>query len=121
MHFPHNGKIMTINQLSFVSPDLTVDHLTCLNVPYMKSISLLPQVNYVVSFPLSPTYEHHVRVKSLASSDHVGGKVPTFGHHVGKKPVNGYHSKYQPLDIMLGRNSSMGIILSIVHFLFQAR
>jgi hypothetical protein len=27
MHFPHNGNIVTIDQLSFVSPDLTIDHL----------------------------------------------------------------------------------------------
>jgi hypothetical protein len=27
MHFPHNGNIVTIDQLSFISPDLTVNHL----------------------------------------------------------------------------------------------
>jgi hypothetical protein len=55
MHFPHNGNIVTIDQLSFVSPDLTVDHPTSLNVPYMKVISLPPQVNYVVSCPMPST------------------------------------------------------------------
>jgi hypothetical protein len=59
---------------------------------------------------MSPASGHHVGVKPLAFVDHAGGKVPTYGHHVGKKPANGYHSKYQPLDIMLGRNPSMGII-----------
>jgi hypothetical protein len=69
---------------------------------------------------MSPASGHHAGVKPLDFVDHVGGKVPTFGHHVGKKPTNGYHSKNQPMDITLGRNPSMGIILSIVHFQFQA-
>jgi hypothetical protein len=54
-HFPHNGNIVTIEHLSFVSPDLNVNHLTSLNVPYMKVIYLLAQVNYVVSCPMSST------------------------------------------------------------------
>jgi hypothetical protein len=70
---------------------------------------------------MSPTSRHHARVKMLAFADHAEGKVPTFVHHVGKKPTNGYQSKYQPLDITLGRNPSMDSIMSIVHFRFQAR
>jgi hypothetical protein len=37
MHFPHNGNIVTIDQISFLSPDICmlVDHLNSLNVPYM--------------------------------------------------------------------------------------
>jgi len=45
MHFHHNGNIVTIDQISFISPDMTIDHLNSLNVPYMKVISILPQVN----------------------------------------------------------------------------
>jgi hypothetical protein len=52
MHFPHNGNIVTIDQLSFVSLDLTSNHPTSLNVPYMKAISPSPHVNYVASFPM---------------------------------------------------------------------
>jgi hypothetical protein len=54
MHFPHDGNIVTLDQLSFVSPDhsLTVDHLTSLNVPYMQVVSPLPQVHYVASCPM---------------------------------------------------------------------
>jgi hypothetical protein len=55
MHFPHNGNIMTIDQVSFVSPDLTVDHPTSRNLPYMKVISLSPHVNYVVLCPMPST------------------------------------------------------------------
>ena len=46
---------MTIDQLSFISHDLTFYHLNSLNVPYMKVISLPPQVNYVVSCPMPST------------------------------------------------------------------
>jgi hypothetical protein len=64
---------------------------------------------------MSPTSGHHARVKPLAFVNHAGGNIPTYGDHVGKIPSNEYHSKYQSLDISLGRNVSMGIILSMVH------
>ena len=37
MYFPHDGKIMTVNQLSFVKPDhrMTPSHNTSLNVPHV--------------------------------------------------------------------------------------
>jgi hypothetical protein len=51
MNFPHNGNLVTIDQLSFVSPDLIVNHLTSMNFLDMKVVSLPPQVNYLVSCP----------------------------------------------------------------------
>ena len=37
MHFPHDGNIVTIDQLSFVKPDyhVTPSHQTSLNVPHV--------------------------------------------------------------------------------------
>ena len=37
MHFPHDGKIVTIDQLSFVTPDhrITPSNQTALNVPHV--------------------------------------------------------------------------------------
>ena len=37
MHFPHDGKIVTIDQLSFVTPDhrITPSNHTALNVPHV--------------------------------------------------------------------------------------
>ena len=37
MHFPHDGKIVTIDQLSFVTPDhrITPSNQTTLNVPHV--------------------------------------------------------------------------------------
>ena len=40
MHFPHDGKIVTIHQLSFVTPDhcITPSNQTALNVPHVLVI-----------------------------------------------------------------------------------
>ena len=37
MHFPHDGKIVTIDHLSFVTPDhrITPSHQTTMNVPHV--------------------------------------------------------------------------------------
>jgi hypothetical protein len=42
MHFPHNGKIVTINQISFIGFDLNAKHLIPVNVPYMQIVSHPP-------------------------------------------------------------------------------
>ena len=41
MHFPHDGKIVTIDQLSFVTPDhrITASNHTTLNVSHVLVIS----------------------------------------------------------------------------------
>jgi hypothetical protein len=53
--FPHDGRMVTIDQLSFVGPDLTINPMTSLNGSYMQSVSPLPQVNYVVLSPMTST------------------------------------------------------------------
>jgi hypothetical protein len=42
IYFPHDGIMVTIDQLSFVGPDLTINLMTSLNRSYMQSISPLP-------------------------------------------------------------------------------
>jgi hypothetical protein len=49
IYFPHNGKIVTIDQLLFVGPTLTASHQPSLNGPYVQVVSPPPQVNYVVT------------------------------------------------------------------------
>jgi hypothetical protein len=49
--FPHNGRIVTINQLSFIGPDW----ITSLNGSYMTTVSPLPHVNYVALSPMTST------------------------------------------------------------------
>jgi hypothetical protein len=46
--FPHDGRIVTIDQLSFIG----TDSVTPLNGSYMHSVSPLPQVNYVALSPM---------------------------------------------------------------------
>jgi hypothetical protein len=49
--FPHDGRIVTIDQLSFIGPDW----MTSLNGSYMQMVSPLPQVNYVALSPMPST------------------------------------------------------------------
>lgn len=39
---------------------------------------------------MSPASGYHTWVKPLAFVGHAGRKIPTSGHHVGKKPTDGY-------------------------------
>jgi hypothetical protein len=49
--FPHDGIMVTIDQLSFIDPDW----ITSLNGSYMKTVSPLPHVNYVALSPMTST------------------------------------------------------------------
>jgi hypothetical protein len=40
--FPHDGRMVTIDQLSFIGPDLTINPMTSLNGSYMQSVSPMP-------------------------------------------------------------------------------
>jgi hypothetical protein len=53
MHFPHNGSIVTIDQLASDNhhPNLTLVQDAPLYVPSVRVDSTPPQVNYVVSYP----------------------------------------------------------------------
>ena len=53
IYFPHDGRMVTIDHLSFVGPDFTINPITSLNGSYMQSVSPLPQVNYVALSPMS--------------------------------------------------------------------
>ena len=52
MSFPHNGNIVTVEQLSFPSLDSTTNNPTSLNVPHTKVVSTPPRVNYVATGPM---------------------------------------------------------------------
>jgi hypothetical protein len=49
--FPHNGRIVTIDQLSFIGPDW----VTSLSGSYMQTVSPSPHVNYVALSPMIST------------------------------------------------------------------
>jgi hypothetical protein len=49
--FPHDGRVVTVDQLSFIDPDW----IASLNGSYMQTVSPPPQVNYVALSPISST------------------------------------------------------------------
>jgi hypothetical protein len=49
--FPHDGRIVTIDQLSFISPNW----VTSLSGSYVQTVSPLPHVNYVALSPMTST------------------------------------------------------------------
>jgi hypothetical protein len=51
--FPHDGRMVTIDQLSFIGPDW----MTFVNGSYMQTVSPLPQVNYVALSPIPSTVD----------------------------------------------------------------
>jgi hypothetical protein len=53
--FPHDGIIVTIDQLSFIGPDC----MTSLNGSYMETVLPLPQVNYVVLSLIPSTVDEY--------------------------------------------------------------
>jgi hypothetical protein len=52
IYFPHNGRVVTIDKLSFIGPDLVINPTTSLNGSYMQTVSPPPQVNYVALSPM---------------------------------------------------------------------
>jgi hypothetical protein len=50
--FPHDGRIVAIDQLSFIGPNLIINSMTSLNGSYMQTVSPSTQVNYVALSPM---------------------------------------------------------------------
>jgi hypothetical protein len=59
IYFPHDGRIVTIDQLLFVGPDLTINSMTSLNDSYMQMVSPPPQDNFVVLSPMPSTVDEN--------------------------------------------------------------
>ena len=61
MCFPHEGRIVIVDQLSFPSPNMTSSQPSSLNGPFVLMVSSPPQVNYVVtrSMPTSTDDQFH--------------------------------------------------------------
>jgi hypothetical protein len=52
IYFPHDGRIMSVDQISFIGPDLNIKSMTSLNGSYMQTIFPPTQVNYVALSPM---------------------------------------------------------------------
>jgi hypothetical protein len=50
--FPHDGRIVTIDQISVFCPDLTINSMISLKGSYMQTVSPLPHVNYVALYSM---------------------------------------------------------------------
>jgi hypothetical protein len=50
--FPHDGIMVTIDQLSFFGPDLTINSMNSQTSSYMHTVSPPPQVDYVALSPM---------------------------------------------------------------------
>jgi hypothetical protein len=62
--FPHNGIIVTIDQLSFIG----LDWVTSLSGSYMQTVSPPPHVNYVALSPMSSTSDELDSVVNMVIS-----------------------------------------------------
>jgi hypothetical protein len=51
--FPHDGRVVTVDQLSFIEPAW----ISSLNGSYMQTVSPPRQVNYVALSPMASTYD----------------------------------------------------------------
>ena len=49
MCFPHEGRIVTIDQLSFLGPNMASSQPSSLNGPFVPMVSSPPWVNYVAT------------------------------------------------------------------------
>jgi hypothetical protein len=68
IHFPHDGRVVTIYQLSFVGIEFITNSTTSMNDYYMQKVSSLPKLNYVVLSPMpSATDEDEPLTISLVS------------------------------------------------------
>jgi hypothetical protein len=66
IYFPHVGRIVTIDQLSFINPNW----ITSLDGSYIQTVSPPPQVNYLALSPMSlPTDDDESLVVSSVSYD----------------------------------------------------
>ena len=65
--FLHEGRIVTVNHLSFLGPNMAPSQPYSLNGPFVPMVSSLPRVNYVATSPISTSIDdqfsdvvHHV-------------------------------------------------------------
>jgi hypothetical protein len=89
--FPHDGRIVTIDQLSFISPDW----ITSLNGSYMQTVSPLPHVNYVALSPMTSTSDDLDSVVDMVISS-VGILEPDLLTPVETLDMCSFRSDYLP-------------------------
>jgi hypothetical protein len=89
--FPHDGRIVTIDQLSFIGPDW----VTSLSGSYMQTVSPPPHVNYVALSPMTSTSDDLDPVVDMVISS-VGLLEPDLLTPVTTLDVCSFQSDYLP-------------------------
>jgi hypothetical protein len=85
MHFPHNGSIVTINQLASDNhhPNSTLVQTSPLYVPSVRVDSTLPWVNYVVSYPRCSIASEQEPVQSCFPSQDLQSTIDPLVYPMG--------------------------------------
>jgi hypothetical protein len=80
MHFPHNGSIVTIDQLAYDNhhPNSTLVQATPLYVPTVRIDSIPPQINYVAFHPQCSIAYEKEHVKSCFHSRYMVSRIDHF-------------------------------------------
>jgi hypothetical protein len=89
--FPHDGRIVTIDQLSFIGPDW----VTSLSGSYMQTVSPPPHVNYVALSPMTSTSDDLDPVVDMVISS-VGLLEPDLLTPVTTLDMCSFQSDYLP-------------------------
>jgi hypothetical protein len=89
--FPHDGRVVTVDQLSFIEPNWTAS----LNGSYMQMVSPTPQVNYVVFSPMDSTYDDLDLVVDMVISS-IGLLEPDIFTHVATLNLVSFQSVFLP-------------------------
>jgi hypothetical protein len=90
-YFPHDRRIVTIDQLSFISPDW----VTSLSGSYMQTVSPLSHVNYVALSPMTSTSDDLDPVVDMVISS-VGLLEPDILTPVTTLDMCSFQSDYLP-------------------------
>jgi hypothetical protein len=89
--FPHNGRVVTIDQLSFVDPNW----IASLNGSGMQTVLPLPQVNYVALSPMTSTSDDLDPVVDMVISS-IGLLEPNIFTHVVTLDMVSFQSVFLP-------------------------
>ena len=61
MCFPHEGRILTVDQLSFPSPNMASSQPSSLNGPFVPMVSSPPWANYVATYSMPTSTDDKFR------------------------------------------------------------
>jgi hypothetical protein len=89
--FPHDGRVVTIDQLSFIDPAW----IASLNGSCMQTVSAPPQVNYVALSPMASTYDDLDPVVDMVISS-IGLLEPDLFTLITTLDMVSFHSVFLP-------------------------